>query len=82
MHCIKAFFSIVLLVSSLSWLALRSLLSLSADIDDLFGDSVDFEQFKKDWCQIRRRKIEWREMYAPCHEILNNETLYNNTRYT
>ena len=81
MHCIRAFFSIVLLVSSLSWFTLRSLLSLSTNINDLFGDSVDFEQFKKDWCKIRRQKIEWREVLSPCMDILNNATLNGNARY-
>jgi len=81
MHCIRAFFSIVLLVSSLSWFTLRSLLSLSTNINDLFGDSVDFEQFKKDWCKIRRQKIEWREVLSPCMDILSNATLNGNARY-
>ena len=81
MHCIRAFFSIVLLVSSLSWFTLRSLLSLSTNINDLFGDSVDFEQFKKDWCKIRRQKIEWREVLSPCMDILKNATLNGNARY-
>lgn len=81
MHCIRAFFSIVLLVSSLSWFTLRSLLSLSTNINDLFGDSVDFEQFKRDWCKIRRQKVEWREMLTPCLEIMSNATLSEHSRY-
>ena len=80
MHCIRALFSGILLISSVSWFALRSLFSLPANIDDLFGESVDFEQFKKDWCKIRKQKVEWREMLSPCLDIMSNKTLLNNSR--
>ena len=80
MHCIRALFSAILLASSLSWFALRSIFLWSTNIDDLFGPSVDFEQLKKDWCRIRRQKVEWKEMLSPCLKILYNETLANTMR--
>ncbi len=68
-------------MSSLSWLTLRNLLNLPTSLEEIFDENyVDFEAFKRDWCQIRRQKFQWREIIAPCLDIMDNKTIIDNDR--